>query len=409
MSIFFNLAVKLISFVTLTIKSFMVESLILTTLILSFLIALVCVSSNLVPIKRYLLTSFFSCITIQSFIKYLGFTNPAFVQAYPSLLILPELTSVLIPQIIYLYVLTLVNKPVKQSLLTKLLILPLVSVVFFYTFYFITDAFTTGNKFYLFEAYIGLLSLTFIANILFFIVSLREISNTFAHKLNELSKHNHISLIWIKWLLWLLLIRAVFSITFFTLQFLFNEAEWFPIAMLVQKTAVAIIMLVATSMTAYYGLRNPTLFDTISESPNVEQAFAISILTPDVKKVIKKTIKEEDVEPYLNQINTIVEHEKLYLNPGLTPSILSQKVGIPVYKLTLALNKGAGKNFNEYINYYRVNHAKNILSNSENNKSTIYAVALDSGFSSEAPFYAAFKKYVGKSPSAFRNSIEEKQ
>jgi AraC-like DNA-binding protein len=191
------------------------------------------------------------------------------------------------------------------------------------------------------------------------------------------------------------------------MQFLFNDAEWFPVAMQVQKTAVAVIMLVATSLTAYYGLRNPMLFDTITEKPNVEQAIAISILTPEVKKVIKKNIKEEDVEPYLNQINTIVEQEKLFLNAGLTPSLLAQRVGIPVYKLTLALNKGAGKNFNEYINFYRVNHAKSILINPENNKTTIYAVALDSGFSSEAPFYAAFKKYVGKSPSAYRNSLED--
>jgi AraC-like DNA-binding protein len=357
--------------------------------------------------KKALLTAFFGSIALQSGIKYLGFTNPTFIQNFPSLLILPELTAVLIPEIIYLFVLTLVNKSVSKGLYVKLLILPLVSLLFFFSFYYITDAFTTGNKFYLFEAYIGLLSLTFIANILFFIVCLKEISFAFEHNLSDLSKHSHISLIWIKWLLWLLLIRALFSIAFFTMQFLFKDAEWFPVAMQVQKTAVAIIMLVATSLTAYYGLRNPMLFDTITEKPNVEQAIAISILTPEVKKVIKKNIKEEDVEPYLNQINTIVEQEKLYLNAGLTPSLLAQRVGIPVYKLTLALNKGAGKNFNEYINYYRVNHAKSILINPENNKTTIYAVALDSGFSSEAPFYAAFKKYVGKSPSAYRNSVDE--
>lgn len=385
----------------------MVESLILTTLILSILIALVCLSSNMDYFKKALLTAFFGSIALQSGIKYLGFTNPTFIQNFPSLLILPELTAVLIPEIIYLFVLTLVNKSVSKGLYVKLLILPLVSLLFFFSFYYITDAFTTGNKFYLFEAYIGLLSLTFIANILFFIVCLKEISFAFEHNLSDLSKHSHISLIWIKWLLWLLLIRALFSIAFFTMQFLFKDAEWFPVAMQVQKTAVAIIMLVATSLTAYYGLRNPMLFDTITEKPNVEQAIAISILTPEVKKVIKKNIKEEDVEPYLNQINTIVEQEKLYLNAGLTPSLLAQRVGIPVYKLTLALNKGAGKNFNEYINYYRVNHAKSILINPENNKTTIYAVALDSGFSSEAPFYAAFKKYVGKSPSAYRNSVDE--
>lgn len=385
----------------------MVESLILTTLILSFLIALVCVSSNMEYIKKVLLTSFFGCITLQLTIKYIGFTHTDFIKAYPSLLILPDLTAVLIPEIIYLFVLNLLNKQITKNLYLKLAVLPAVSLIFFFSFYNLTDAFTSHNKFYLFETYLGLLSLTFIANVLFFIVCLQEISYAFDHNLSDLSKHSHISLIWIKWLLWLLMIRALFSIAFFTMQIIFPQAEWFPIALSIQKTAVAVIMLIATSLTAYYGLRNPMLFDTISETPNVEQALAISILTPDVKKVIKKNIKEEDVEPYLNQINSIVEKEKLYLNAGLTPSILAQRVGIPVYKLTLALNKGAGKNFNEYINFYRINYAKTILLNPSNNKLTIYAVALDSGFSSEAPFYAAFKKNVGKSPSAYRNSIVE--
>lgn len=385
----------------------MVESLILTTLILSILIALVCLSSNMLQIKKVLLTSFFTCIAIQQGVKYLGFTNPLTIHNFPTLLVLPELTAVLIPEIVYLFVLTLVDKKITSSLYIKLLILPLVSLIFFFVFYYITDAFTTDNKFYLFEAYIGLLSLTFIANILFIVVCLQEISFALQHKLTELSKHSHISLIWIKWLLWLLLIRAIFSITFFAMQFFFKDAEWFPMVMMVQKTAVSIIMLIATSLTAYYGLRNPMLFDTITENPNVEQSIAISFLTPEVKKVIKKNIKEEDIEPFLNTINSIVEQEKLFLNSGLTPTLLAQRVGIPVYKLTLALNKGAGKNFNEYINYYRINHAKTILASVEGSKSTIYAVALDSGFSSEAPFYAAFKKNVGMSPSVYRNSIEE--
>jgi len=385
----------------------MVESLILTTLILSILIALVCLSSNMLKIKKVLLTSFFTCIAIQQGVKYLGFTSPLTIHDFPTLLVLPELTAVLIPEIVYLFVLTLVGKQITSSLYVKLLILPLVSLIFFFVFYYITDAFTTDNKFYLFEAYIGLLSLTFIANILFIVVCLQEISYALEHKLTELSKHSHISLIWIKWLLWLLLIRAIFSIAFFTMQFFFKDAAWFPLVMMVQKTAVSMIMLIATSLTAYYGLRNPMLFDTITEKPNVEQAIAISFLTPEVKKVIKKNIKEEDIEPFLNSINTIVEQEKLYLNSNLTPTLLAQRVGIPVYKLTLALNKGAGKNFNEYINFYRINHAKSILASVEGSKSTIYAVALDSGFSSEAPFYAAFKKNVGMSPSVYRNSIEE--
>lgn len=66
----------------------MVESLILTTLILSILIALVCLSSNMVLMKKALLTSFFACIAVQQGVKYLGFTNPKFIHGFPTLLVI---------------------------------------------------------------------------------------------------------------------------------------------------------------------------------------------------------------------------------------------------------------------------------------------------------------------------------
>ena len=395
-----------VRFVTLFRKT-MVESLILSTFIIACIIALVCLTSNQSAHKRVLLTTFFGLIAIQSGIKYLGFTNPAILKENPLLLLLPELTAVLIPEIIYLYVLTLVNKTANRSLYYKLLILPIFTTSVFLAFYGLTNGFRTDNKFYLFEMYLGMLSFTFLTNILFIALSLKEIKNVLSNNLVDLSKYNHIALIWVQWLLWLLLIRAVFSITFFILNFIFPQEDWLVTVTLVQKTAVAVIMLIATSLTAYYGLRNPMLFDTINETPSVEQALAISFLTPEVKKVIKKNIKDEDISDYLSQIESIVSKEQLFLNSNLTPPLLAQRIGIPVYKLTLALNKGAGKNFNEFINTYRVEYAKMLLTSKEHIKSTIFSIALDSGFSSEAPFYAAFKKQVGQSPSAFRSSFEE--
>ncbi len=386
----------------------MVESLILTTLILSVLITFVSISSNLDRLAKKLLTTFFGCIALQAGIKYLGFTNPSIIHSYPFLLILPELTSILIPEIIYLLVLFTLGKKLQKNLYYKLAILPLLSIVLFSVFYIITSGFTTGNKYYVFEAFIGMMSLAFVANILFFLVCLREIQFAFTYRMKDLSKHNYITLVWIKWLLWLLLIRALFSLTFFTLQFLFAQAEWFPMVLSIQKTAVAVIILVALLLTAYYGLRNPMLFDTITETPTVEQTLAISILTPEVKKVIQKSIKEDDIVPFLERITASVEESRLYLKADLTPSILAEMVGLPVYKLTFILNKGAGKNFNEFINSFRIAHARALLENPEHNKMTVFAVALESGFSSEAPFYVAFKKLVGQSPSAYRNAYQTK-
>jgi AraC-like DNA-binding protein len=49
-----------------------------------------------------------------------------------------------------------------------------------------------------------------------------------------------------------------------------------------------------------------------------------------------------------------------------------------------------------------VEYAKMLLSDPARALHTMYAIALDSGFASEVPFYAAFKKHTGLSPAAWR-------
>ncbi|MFN5630035.1 MAG: helix-turn-helix domain-containing protein [Bacteroidota bacterium] len=195
---------------------------------------------------------------------------------------------------------------------------------------------------------------------------------------------------------------------FFTTQYFIRDTNWFPKLTEFQKAFSSIITLIATSLTGYYALRNPKLFDTITESPTIEQSLAMTFLAPEEKKVIKKSnLNQEDINENLEKIIRIIKDDKLYLDSKLSANSLAQKVGIPVYKLTFVLNKGAEKNFNEFINFYRVEFAKEMLTDPNQNRKTIYSIALDCGFSSEAPFYVAFKKLVGKSPSAYKNSLEK--
>lgn len=56
----------------------------------------------------------------------------------------------------------------------------------------------------------------------------------------------------------------------------------------------------------------------------------------------------------------------------------------------------------EYILQYRVAQAQRLLATTEEG---ILEIALQSGFGSSSNFYAAFKKYVGCSPSVYRKSV----
>ncbi len=102
------------------------------------------------------------------------------------------------------------------------------------------------------------------------------------------------------------------------------------------------------------------------------------------------------------EISDLVITKKLYLESDLSLSKLSEMIGQSTQKTSSVINQYAQRNFNDFINYYRIEDAKRILSNPENKKFTISSIAFDIGFSSLSSFNSAFKKFEGTTPSSFR-------
>lgn len=98
-----------------------------------------------------------------------------------------------------------------------------------------------------------------------------------------------------------------------------------------------------------------------------------------------------------------MERDELFRTPGLTVTMLAAKTGVQEYKLRRAINGGLGyRNFNEYLNFYRIRAAKNFLAAAENADYPLIHVALDMGYPSPAPFNRAFKEATGMAPGEFR-------
>ncbi len=70
---------------------------------------------------------------------------------------------------------------------------------------------------------------------------------------------------------------------------------------------------------------------------------------------------------------------------------------------TIVVNQYVKRNFNDCINYHRIQHAKSMLLAKENEKFTISSIAFDTGFSSLSSFNSAFKKNEGITPSVYRS------
>lgn len=88
---------------------------------------------------------------------------------------------------------------------------------------------------------------------------------------------------------------------------------------------------------------------------------------------------------------------------GLSLAKLAEVGGLNVHLASKAINEYSGGNFYDWVNHYRVEKAKLLLLQSDQQ---ISRICYDVGFNSKSTFYAAFKKTTGITPGAFRKHYE---
>lgn len=395
------------------------ESLSLSTLIISLLLMTVCISTMRGNRARQILAVFFGLVALHSGFKYIGFSTTVF-SGKALVYVVREITSVIIPQVIYLYVLVQLGIPVMRYQLFRTTVVPVAVLLLFFTFFIWSDGLSREVPFFN-EAFYGIALLISVNYIVYVALSFRAIARHVRVGEDHLSPHTRVVLFWVRWLLGLLLFRAILALVivpyllFYVIPLMLQDVAdtgampfglvhvmpWLKVYLVIQSGA----MLLATCLTAYYALRNPDLFDVIHDRPNLEQTLALAVVPGNHQQEIRRGLPDAEVMELAKRIRAVAEEKRLFLNPSLTARDVAEHTRIPQYKVTQALNKGLGKNFSEFINEYRIAHAKQLLTDPEHERLTILGIAQESGFASSAPFYSAFKKFTGLSPSEFRDSM----
>jgi AraC-like DNA-binding protein len=107
----------------------------------------------------------------------------------------------------------------------------------------------------------------------------------------------------------------------------------------------------------------------------------------------------------LHRLEHLMTAERAYQQEGLTIGLLAVRLGMPEYRLRTLINDGLGhKNFNAFLNRYRLDEAKAALADIGQAEVPVLTIALDAGFQSLAPFNRAFKADTGLTPTEFRRS-----
>ena len=129
------------------------------------------------------------------------------------------------------------------------------------------------------------------------------------------------------------------------------------------------------------------IFRTDSESEDTQ-----------TKKVL---LDDETVATYTTQLLNYISEKKPYLESDLSLRSLADQINIHPNHLSWLINNSLGKNFNDFINHYRIEWFKSLSRNPKNSNVTIIGLAYDSGFNSKTVFNTYFKKETGLTPKQF--------
>lgn len=120
-------------------------------------------------------------------------------------------------------------------------------------------------------------------------------------------------------------------------------------------------------------------------------------------KITKKVRDERFFQPELAlSVDDAIRGGQIYMDPDITLDKLAESLKISPRDLSSLINRHFGINFYEFINRYRIEEAKRMLTSEEYKATTITDIYLKVGFNSKSVFYTFFKKLEGMTPSQCR-------
>ena len=134
----------------------------------------------------------------------------------------------------------------------------------------------------------------------------------------------------------------------------------------------------------------------------IEDAEIISIET---KPLFAGKEDELMVAEWKPKILQFIQQGKAYEDPELSLAQVAKQLKTNPAIISKAVNQGFQLNFNDFINFHRIQAVKEKLQAGEQKTQTLLGIAYDCGFNSKATFNRAFKKFTGVSPKEWIETV----
>lgn len=180
------------------------------------------------------------------------------------------------------------------------------------------------------------------------------------------------------------------KVSWFLTFFILNT--FIPIALIVQSRIPPTELLIPVNfliifLSTWYFSIGPEAFRPLSQ----ESKYPHSILDQKEKYRI------------LSDLDRLLLKENYFLNPDASLSGLARKLLTSPHQLSQVINETKGMTFFDLMAYHRVMEAKKLLRNEQMSYFKIEEIGERVGYMSKSSFNTVFKKFVGKTPSEYRD------
>jgi AraC-like DNA-binding protein len=115
--------------------------------------------------------------------------------------------------------------------------------------------------------------------------------------------------------------------------------------------------------------------------------------------------KDNEIDELAVRIQVLMQEQRPHLNSQLTLERFAALLEVPPRQVSNAINGCFKQNFQEFINCFRVEEAKQSLRDPSYLHCTVVEIAQAAGFNSKATFNRLFKQQVGVTPSVYRQEF----
>jgi len=146
-------------------------------------------------------------------------------------------------------------------------------------------------------------------------------------------------------------------------------------------------------------VRFKELYDRMCFPPSIDNKPALDNVSGEQAATTNlPRLSAQELEHCLYQLNRLMVEEQIFTDPALSLRLLAEKIDLHPNKLSWVINEHIGKNFNEYINAFRLEVFKKKAVSPNNRHVTLLGLAYESGFNSKTVFNSFFKKKEGMTP-----------